>query len=172
MVSSVAACCVWPSYGTHPTMHCQWGLTLTFKLRRDFCTMHLTIKFDHPKFNRLEVIMRTNRRHWKHPPRFATLCWWIIMWRRCVANVPVHMDGLTSNASQTWNAQVRHFCVRQGRCRTGDIQTTDQVLTKSINSVENRASLRHGGSPWTTCVSWSNTLFHFGYGNRPVAVSI
>ena len=51
-------------------------------------------------------------------------------------------------------------------------QSTDHVLTKSINSGENRTSLRQGGSPWTTCVSWSNTLFHFGYGNRPVAVSI
>ncbi len=32
-------------------------------------------------------------------------------------------------------------------------------------------SLRNGGSPWTTWVNWSNTLFHFGYGNFPVATS-
>jgi len=25
MVSSVAACCIWPNYGACPTMHCQWG---------------------------------------------------------------------------------------------------------------------------------------------------
>lgn len=28
-----------------------------------------------------------------------------------------------------------------------------------------------GGSPFTTCVSWSKTLFHLGYGNLPVASS-
>jgi len=36
-------------------------------------------KFHHATFNRSEVIMRTNwqtnRRCWKHPPRFATLCY-------------------------------------------------------------------------------------------------
>jgi len=58
------------------------------------------------------------------------------------------------------------------KCRLSSTQSTNHVLTKSINSGENRTSLRQGGSPWTTCVSWSNTLFHFGYGNRPVAVSI
>ena len=32
-------------------------------------------------------------------------------------------------------------------------ENTDHVLTKSINSGENRESFRQGGSPWTTCVS-------------------
>ena len=53
--------------------------TLTFELGRDFCTMHLTAKFHHPTFNRLEVIVltnkqrdwQTNRCRWKHPPRYA-----------------------------------------------------------------------------------------------------
>jgi len=35
-------------------------LTLTFELGRDFCTVYLTAKFDRPKFNRSEVIVRTN----------------------------------------------------------------------------------------------------------------
>jgi len=38
-----------------------WVLTLTFKLWRDLCTMHLTAKFYHPTFNHLEVIMWTNK---------------------------------------------------------------------------------------------------------------
>jgi len=38
-----------------------WPLTLIFELGRDFCTMHLTAKFHHPTFSRLEVIMRTNK---------------------------------------------------------------------------------------------------------------
>lgn len=43
-----------------------------------------------------------------------------------------------------------------------------------MNLGEKRLSselLSCGGSPLTTWVSWSNTLFHFGYGNRPVASS-
>jgi len=69
-VSSVAACCVRPSYGARPTMHCQWGwlgsfsflslVTLTFELQWDFCTMYLTAKFDRPTFSRSEVIVQTN----------------------------------------------------------------------------------------------------------------
>jgi len=68
-----AACCVRPSYGTRPTMHCQWGwlgsfsfflslmtLTLTFEFGRDFCTTYLIAKFDRPTFSRSEVIVRTN----------------------------------------------------------------------------------------------------------------
>jgi len=35
-------------------------LTLTSKLWRDFCTMHLTAKFHHPTFNRSEVIVLKN----------------------------------------------------------------------------------------------------------------
>jgi len=40
--------------------------------------MHLTAKFHHPMFNRLEVIVLTNkhRRRWKHPPRSAMLRRW------------------------------------------------------------------------------------------------
>jgi len=66
-----------------------WCLTFTFKLRRDFCTMYLTTKFHHHTFNRLEVIMltnkltnklinwQTNRRRWKHPPRSTMLRRWV-----------------------------------------------------------------------------------------------
>jgi len=36
-------------------------MTLTFELGRDFCTVHLTTKFDRPMFNRSEVIVRTNK---------------------------------------------------------------------------------------------------------------
>jgi len=32
-----------------------------FKLGRDFCTMQLASKFHHPMFNRLEVIVSTNK---------------------------------------------------------------------------------------------------------------
>jgi len=100
MVSSVAVCCVQPSYGARPTMHCQWGwlcsffcflslVTLTFELGRDFCIMYLTAKFDRPTFSHSKFIVRTNiltnkltqwqtnRCHWKHPPCFATLCRWV-----------------------------------------------------------------------------------------------
>jgi len=35
-------------------------VTLTFVLRKDFCTVYLTAKFDNPTFSRSEVIMRTN----------------------------------------------------------------------------------------------------------------
>ena len=38
-----------------------WPLTLTFKLGRDFCIMHLTDKFYHPTFSRSQVMMRTNK---------------------------------------------------------------------------------------------------------------
>jgi len=83
MVSSVAACCIWPNYGARPTMHCQWGwlrgfsffcpwrpwpLTLTLKLGRDFCTVYLTAKFDRPTFSRSEVIVRTNKQTNKQTP--------------------------------------------------------------------------------------------------------
>ena len=64
-------------------------VTLTFQLGRDFCTVHLTTKFHLPMSSRSGVILRTNkqtdkqinrqtnRRCWKHPPHFATLCWWV-----------------------------------------------------------------------------------------------
>ena len=89
------------AYDARLTMHCQWGwlcsfsflvpgdldlpLTLTFELGRDLCTMYVTGKFRHHTFNRSENITRTkkqthwqtNRRRWKHPPRFVTLCQWV-----------------------------------------------------------------------------------------------
>jgi len=37
-----------------------WPLIPKFRLRRDFCTMHLTAKFHRPTFNRLEVIVPTH----------------------------------------------------------------------------------------------------------------
>jgi len=79
-----------------------WPLTLTFELDRDFCTMHLTAKFRYPTFNRLEVIVRTNkqtnwhtdkqtnrqtnRRHWKHPPRSVMLRRWINRCKRAISS--------------------------------------------------------------------------------------
>jgi len=69
-------------------------VTLTFYLKirtparfYHFCTMHLTDKFHHPMSNRSEVIVRTNRqtnwqtnrRRWKHPPRFTMLRRWVQM---------------------------------------------------------------------------------------------
>ena len=50
-----------------------------FELRRDFCTVHLMAKFHHPTFNCSEVIVLTNRRRWKHPPRAAMICRWIAL---------------------------------------------------------------------------------------------
>ena len=105
MVSSVAACCVQPSYGARPTMHCQWGrlsnfssffvpgdldlwpLTLNFELERDFCTAYLIAKFDRPMFSRSKVTLRTNKQahwqtnrlRWKHPSRFAALHRWVMI---------------------------------------------------------------------------------------------
>jgi len=64
-------------------------LTLTFEVGRDFYRMHVTAKFHRPTFNRLEVIVltnketdkqtdkQTNRRRWKHPPRSAMLRRWV-----------------------------------------------------------------------------------------------
>ena len=50
---------------------------------------------------------------------------------------------------------------------------TYHLLIKLTNSSEKVLSCgRRGATPWTTCCSWSNTLTHFGYGNRPVASSI
>jgi len=91
-----AACCVRPTYGACPTMHCQLGwissffrfLSLVTLKTFDWpsnsgkiFTMYPIAKFDRPMFSRSEVIVRTNkqtnkqtnRRRWKHPPRFATL---------------------------------------------------------------------------------------------------
>jgi len=75
MVSSVAACCAWPSYGTRPTMYCQWGWlgSFSFFVPGDldlwtwarFFTMYLTAKLDCPTFSRSEV-MRTNWQTNKH----------------------------------------------------------------------------------------------------------
>ena len=56
-----------------------WPMIPKFKLRQDFCTMHLAAKFHHPTFNRLEVIVLTKRRRWKHLPHFAILCQWVII---------------------------------------------------------------------------------------------
>jgi len=108
MVSSVAACCIWPSYSACPAVHCQWGwlssisffvLGLTFDLQTfaRFLYSVPTAKFDRPTFSCLEVIVRTskqthwqtNRRCWKHPPRFAALCQWlIIVWLLATDAIP------------------------------------------------------------------------------------
>ena len=56
-------------------------MTFIFELWRDFCTVRVIAKFRHFTFSRSKVIMRTNtltnrqtnRRRWKHPPRFDTL---------------------------------------------------------------------------------------------------
>jgi len=42
MVSSVAACCVQPSYDARPTMRCQWGLLSSFS----FFLSLVTLTFD------------------------------------------------------------------------------------------------------------------------------
>ena len=68
-------------------------MILKFELGWHFCIMHLTAKFHHPMFNHSEVIVltnkvielrnkqtnwQTNRCRWKHPPRSAMLCRWVI----------------------------------------------------------------------------------------------
>ena len=45
-----------------------WPLTLIFELGRDFCRMHLSLKFHHPTFNRSEVIVLTNKHTNKQTP--------------------------------------------------------------------------------------------------------
>jgi len=44
-------------------------MTPKFELGRDFSTMHLTAKFHHHTFNRLEVIVLTNRQTDKQTDR-------------------------------------------------------------------------------------------------------
>jgi len=63
MVSSVAVCCVRPSYGARPTMHCQWGWlgSFSFFVPREIFVQCTTAKFDHPTISRSEVIVRTNK---------------------------------------------------------------------------------------------------------------
>jgi len=76
-LSAAAACCLQRAHtirtcprgvGSAKCIFCpQWPrpLTLTFKLRRDFCTMHLTgitAKCHHRTLNHSEVIVRTNTR--------------------------------------------------------------------------------------------------------------
>jgi len=62
MVSSVAACCVRPVNRDDSAVFRFLSLvTVTFEFGRDFCTVHLTTKVHHPKFNHLEVIVRTNK---------------------------------------------------------------------------------------------------------------
>jgi len=69
-----------------------WPLTLnlTFELGRDFCTVHLTAKFHHAKFNRSAVIMLTNRQTDsrqtnKHPLGSAMLSRWVITCSRLIS---------------------------------------------------------------------------------------
>jgi len=64
-----------------------FDLWLDIRIRQDFCTMHLTAKFHRP----IRLVIRTlscrqtntptdwqtNRRRWKHPPRFVTLRRWV-----------------------------------------------------------------------------------------------
>jgi len=41
-------------------------MTPTFKLRRDYCTIHLPLKFHNPMFTGSEVIVLTNKQMHKH----------------------------------------------------------------------------------------------------------
>jgi len=86
MESSAAACSVQPTAHASPYHALSMGMTrqlfvfcprrswrpLTFDLRirtrQEFCTVHLTAKFHHPTFNRLEVIVRTNKLTNKQTP--------------------------------------------------------------------------------------------------------
>jgi len=52
------------------------SMTPKFKFGQYFCTMHPSTKFHHPTFNRLEVIVLTNKQTdkqmpLKRPPGFA-----------------------------------------------------------------------------------------------------
>ena len=49
--------------GTHG-----WAYNPQIRIRQDFCTMHLTAKFHHPKFNHSEVIALTNKQSDKQMP--------------------------------------------------------------------------------------------------------
>jgi len=46
-------------------------MTLKFKLGRDFCTMHLSTKFNHATFNHSEIILLTN----KQPKKLDSMHW-------------------------------------------------------------------------------------------------
>ena len=59
--TSIAHCHIFG--GAHPG-----GYDPTFELGWDFCTVHLSPKFRHPMFTRLEVIMLTNKHANKQTP--------------------------------------------------------------------------------------------------------
>jgi len=77
-----------------------WPLTLTYEFWQDLCTVHLTAKFHHPTFSRLEAIVRTNtltnRRRWKHPSRSATLRRWVTKTNRPRTNPPTDEEKSTA----------------------------------------------------------------------------
>jgi len=88
-------------------------MTPKFELGRDFCTMHLTAKFHHPTFNRLEVTLwtnkQTNRCRWKHPPHCAMLRWWVTISK---GSVLAQSNAIWINSAKEdwWNHNV-HVCV-------------------------------------------------------------
>jgi len=76
-----------------------WPLTLTFELWRDFCTVHLTIKFHRPTFNCLEVIVRTNK---QMPLKtFTSLCSAGCRWVTNVHWVKSNMPSALSSQYKT-----------------------------------------------------------------------
>jgi len=104
MVSFVAACCVWPmahallcivSGDDSAVFFCpQWPWPLTFdpkfELGWDFCKMHLTAHIQSFGSYRADkqTNWQTNRRRWKHPPRFATVRRWVM--RTIIVNHAYH----------------------------------------------------------------------------------
>jgi len=69
-----------PKEVPHFSIFCSWWpwpLTLTFKLGRDFCTVHAPIKakFHDPMFNRSEVIVQTNRQTHKQIDTVRSMRW-------------------------------------------------------------------------------------------------
>jgi len=108
----------------HTRLHT--AITPKFKLRRDFCTVNLP-RFRQPMFNRLEVIMltnkqtnkqtnkktQTNRFCWKHPTFFAMLRRWVI--------------------NKTQHGCIPELCVTSGL-----------RLSSSSSSTSSSSSLTHG----------------------------
>jgi len=98
--NDIICCCIWPTMAHTPLcifngddsaffvfFFCSWWpwtLTLTFEFGRDFCTMYLTAKFDHPTLSRSKLSCgqthwQTNRLTNKQTPlkniHLASLCY-------------------------------------------------------------------------------------------------
>jgi len=125
-----------------------------FKLGQDFYTMHRAIKFHHPVFNHLEVIMLTNTPkntcHWKHPSCFKLA---VLTHKICNTSRPVYLSRyittqetsccLCSSILPLLHQPITrtHFTDRAFRCTAPTVWNslnTDTVAASSLSVVNHR----------------------------------